>query len=560
MKPRTRLIVVLLAMTTAVPLTAPLWAQTPATEPSTAPVLPTELGTVFRSRLAGVEFRPPAGGTLIRDLNSGEIVRFVYSECNWDLRLKSVAVHTPLPLSAANDGGILELTATQLLNSNQAARVLRKEVIERNERKMGLIEARCIVGSDQSFTQQAIIPDGEQRYLVLQMISRCTPGLTDGALDPAEMSAREMFGRVLYTVNLLDRRALLDEQRMRSYETRELYLSTDKRKITSVLLPLQLMRVLRDGKDVGFIQVNERLATHNHNDGVEVIVRSRVQAEPSKPVDQSAGAGTAAGTSPNISLPGTIGPANTGTTAARPAGPVNFFSNATYFVTFDRHHEDWTSMSQVDDQVAAQSIESANSDLSEKIDPLLAEQLQRNPPKPLGPSPAGDNADNPDKPADAPTSAVVRKYVLNIDHSRGRRQDKPIDIPLPVDYLPQALGQMLPRLLPNDPAQYMFSYYVSSEQKLMRRYVDVLPARDVQLDGKTVRAMPILDRIGVDGIATTQYVTRDGIWVGSVNEESKITILPSDEQELNQIWQSDKGFKVAPLPPPMEDDAPRKAK
>jgi hypothetical protein len=548
MTKRTRIAMLFLAMTTA----TPLLGQVADTQPTTAPAVvqvPTELDKAFRSRIAGIEFRPPAGGTMIRDLDSGEVVRFVYSDCGWDIRLKS----------AANNGGLVEVTATQLTDTNQGAQILRQEVIERHEKKLGLIEARCAAANGRSFIQQAIIPDNDQHYLVLQMASPCTTGLADGAMDPAEMSAREMFGRILYTVSLIDRSALLQEQRMRSYETRELFLSTDQRKITSVLLPLQLLRVLRDGKDVGFIQINERLATHNHNDGIEVIVRSRVEAEPPKPTDQATAAGAGPEATPKISLPGTIGPANPSIPDVKPTGPTNLFSDATYFVTFDRHHEDWTNITQVDDRVAAQAIESANSDLSERIDPLAAREMQEHPVKPQGPDLPGDDAAG--KPVDAPTSAVIRQYVLNIDHSRGRRQDKPIDVPLPVDYLPQALGQMLPRLLPNDPAQYMFSYYVSAEQKLMRRYVDVLPIRDVVLDGKTVRAIPIIDRIGVDGIATTQYVTRDGIWVGSVNEQSKITVLPSDEQALTQIWQNDKlGFKVAPLPPPQEDSVPRKTR
>jgi hypothetical protein len=541
----------------------PLLGQTPATQPATAPAaaVPTELGKVFRSRIAGIEFKPPAGGTLIRDLNSAEIVRFVYPDCGWDLRLKSVTTHSPLPLTAPNDGGIVEITAAQLASSGQSTQVLRQTVIERSEKKMGLVEARCGTATGKSFTQQAIIPDSDQHYLVLQMISPCTAGLADGALDPAEMSAREMFGRLLYSVNLLDRDSLLQEQRMRSYKTRELYLQMDKRKITSVLLAQQLMRVLRDGKDVGFIQINERLATHNHNDGVEVIVRSRVQADPPKAVDQTAGPGASPDNLPKINLPGTIGPASPALADVKPAGPVNLFSNATYFVTFDREHEDWTNTTQVDDRVAAQMIESANSDVSAIVDPRLAQHLQAHDRKPEGPDVMPEQAAGLNKQNDTPISPVVPRYILNIDHSRGRRQDKPIDIPLPVDYLPQALGQMLPRLLSTDEAGYMFSYYVSAEQKLMRRYVDVLPMREVELDGKTVLAVPIVDRIGVDGIATTQYVTRDGIWVGSVNEESKITVLPSDEQALTQIWQNDKlGFKVAPLPPPMEDEAPRRAK
>lgn len=537
-------------------LAAPAFPQAAATQPATAPAAAAgddiELGQLFRSRLAGIEFNPPAGGTMIRELNSGEIVRFVYPDTNWEIRVKPIPLSVPYKLSAPGDAGLLELTATQLTRSNQAVQIQRREVIRVNGLPVGLLEAKYNVGNNRIFSQQAIFEDTDQYYVLVQMVLQCDAqptGPGQPAVQPSgasEAQARRVFAKVLSTVKVLDRGALLKEQQHREYKTRELWVLIDKNRIISAIQPLQLMRVIRDGKDVGFIQINERLATHNSNEGVELIVRSRVQTEPPKPQEVKAtpadnGASGAAGTA-GVDLPGVSqAPAPV---AAKAAGPSNIFTNSTFFVTFDLHHEDWTSIMQVDDHVAAQAVESANSDLTMRMDPRLEKEAER----------------FSDKPGQATPIVTVPQYLLNVDYAYGRRQGKPVDLHLPPDYLPQVIGQMLPRLLPNEPGRYMFSFYVSAEQKLMRRYVDVEETRDIELGGKTVRAVPISDRIGVDGIPTVQYVSRDGEWLGSVNTDARLVILPTDEPTLTDIWKDDKlGFKVAPLPP-LPEEAPAKSK
>ena len=312
--------------------------------------------------------------------------------------------------------------------------------------------------------------------------------------------------------------------------------------------------------------MNERLATHNGNDGVEIIIRSRVQTDPTPPDAVKAAAADAAAPvnapAAGTVVPGSVLPSAADPASTKPSGPSNLFTSSTFFVTFDRDHEDWTSITQVDDQVATQLVESANTDMT------LRRALQRGAP---ATQPGQTTEGSTHRFNQNPQIVTLQNYVLNIEYSHGRRQDKPRDIQLPPDYLPQAIAQLLPRLLPNDPAKYMFSFYVSGEQKLMRRYVDVDEAREVVLDGKTVRAVPISDRIGVDGIPTIHYVSRSGEWLGSVNEDQKLVVLPTDEGTLSDIWSKQPlGFKVADLPPeqvetpvgpkknhPLNDSTPR---
>jgi hypothetical protein len=525
------------------PVTSPV-AAGPATLPADAGVTDPELGKLFRSRVAGIEFNPPANGVLIRDLNSGEIVRFMYPDSGWDVRAKTIPLHEQLRLSAGGDGGVLELMASQLLATNPAANIIRQQVIKVNHEPVGLIEARYNVGPDKVFTQQAIFPDNNElnlHYLLLQMTSRCDAKAVANVQDPLETDARKIFDKVLSTVKVLNRQELAEEQKKRYFDTKMLLVRLDRNKIIPAIQPLRLMRILHDGKDIGYIQMNARRTTHGGNEGFEVIVRSRVESEPSKPgIEKPATDTNPAATAGGIVLPGSVGPKPAAGNAGdiKPAGPSNVYTSSTFFSTFDRAHEDWTSITQVDDQVASQVVESANTDLTTHVDRAKAIAAQRWVPKP----------------GEAPPDVTVPDYMLNIEYAHGRRQDKPQDIRLLPDYLPQALAQLLPRLLANEPGKYMFSFYVSGEQKLMRRYIDVDSPRDVTIDGNTVRAVPISDRIGVDGIPTIHYVTRDGEWLGSVNEDQKVSVLPSDETMLTDIWSKRPlGFKIADVPPPQED-------
>jgi len=353
-------------------LALPALAQTAATQPlggSTNPLL----GKLFRSRIDGIQFNPPAGGGMIRELNSGDIVRFVYADDNWDVRVKPVQLHVPLALSAPPDAGLLELTASHLTDSNPSAVILRKEVMAIHGNNVGRIEATYNAGTDRIFAQQALFKDFKdtgERYFSVQMTSK------DPAKDDAR--ARTAFEAMLDSVQILDRQELAKEQERRLLKTRGLWVLLDRKTISAALQPLHFMRVVRDGRDVGFIQINERLAKHNGNDGVEVIIHSRVQPDQQTDTSSPAPVGPAAAAGTNgIVIPKPLSPSIA--PATRPAGPQNLYTYSSYFVTFDRDHEDWTTIIQTDDDVANQLTESAYSDRTtlRKLDRARLRQKQQ---------------------------------------------------------------------------------------------------------------------------------------------------------------------------------------
>jgi hypothetical protein len=115
----------------------------------------------------------------------------------------------------------------------------------------------------------------------------------------------------------------------------------------------------------------------------------------------------------------------------------------------------------------------------------------------------------------------------------------PIKQDLPPWYIPQAVGHLLPRLLPlREPKTYLFAVYVSEQQHVMHRYVDVGKEEEVELAGQKVRAVPISDRIKLEGTPTIHYLSPEGKYLGSVNKDSKITILPTDAASLQKIWEN----------------------
>jgi hypothetical protein len=67
-----------------------------------------------------------------------------------------------------------------------------------------------------------------------------------------------------------------------------------------------------------------------------------------------------------------------------------------------------------------------------------------------------------------------------------------------------------------------------------------------------VRAVPISDRIGLEGAPTIHYMSPEGKYLGSENKSSRALILPSDAETLQKIWSNNADLtkpKVPEMPP-----------
>jgi hypothetical protein len=502
---------------------AALSQAVPSTLPTTAPTADIELGQLFESRVAGIQFQPPAGGTLVRQIEGGDLVRFVYPEKNWDLKVRVVHLAKPVPLSFIPtpnlSGGLLEMTVADLKTRDPSADVLLQEVKDFPPYQAGMLAARCNAGVDRGLVQEAIFKSDDQTFYTLQLTtparSRDQKGDDD---DPGEVLAAATFEKMLGTVKLIDRQQLKQEQDQRLIRTRGLFAIWDEKKLRSILIPDQYLRVVRDGKDAGYVQVSEHVANHAGNDGVEIVLRSQMTLEPAAPVVPS----TPAPPAPTGIVVPTAAPV--APPIAEPL-PIKSIRQTTMFVTFDRWHEDWSIITTFDNGHGppAMSSELGNSDM----------QLRRI----LDREKAAAMWKEPGKHDQQPPVIEKQKYTLSVSQYTKTQAGSPVVRELPVFYLPQALGQLLPRLLPlNDSQTYMFASYVNNQREVMARYVDVMPEQEVDLEGQKVQAVPVRDRIGVEGAGTTHYLTRQGQWLGSVSDDRKLMVLPTDADSIRKIW------------------------
>jgi len=128
-------------------------------------------------------------------------------------------------------------------------------------------------------------------------------------------------------------------------------------------------------------------------------------------------------------------------------------------------------------------------------------------------------------------------YTLTVTRNSKTMRGQTLERQLPPFYLPGALNHLLPRVLPqNEPKTYLFASWIGDQAEVMKRYVDVGAEQYVTLDGKRLRAIPVADRIGVEGTVTTHYVSPQGAYLGSLNNDSKILILATDKPALEKIW------------------------
>jgi len=294
---------------------------------------------------------------------------------------------------------------------------------------------------------------------------------------------------------------LIQDQEQRLLRARGAMVNFTEARLKSVIEPEQYWRLIRDGKDIGYAYVIEEQATglpHKGMDtparsgkeqpGIRIGIRSRTWPEPGVQVD----------------------------------------GEAWMWVGIDRKQEEWSNLL---------AVENSNTPLPAA--PVGAPPPRRKPDvtRELGIAifRTKPTADPSIKLTDPKGTRVRDAYHLSV--SRGTGRDT-IERDLPPFYLPQAMAHLLPRLLPRSEARtYLFATYVSERQEVMRRYVDVLDEQDVKLGAKTLRVIPVKERLGLEGAVTTHYISPEGKFLGSVNEETKVTILITDQETLHRLWQ-----------------------
>ena len=503
-------------------------SSVPDGSPSTQPSIHKTdlLGPKFSSHVHGIEFRPPADSVQIDKATADTIVEFDRDDYNWQLKAWSVRLERSLPLTIHKDqygqeqDGVMEITLANIKQQTPSAEVLRNEVINVGRVRVGMIAVRYETAAhERRFTQQAVIetPDADSKlYYFLDLTGPGKPHMEpDDVVNPAEKLAHDTFAEVVDSVVLLDRTNIIEYQRQGLYGAMGLFViwnSNHYGPIRAALVPEQYQRIIRDGQDVGYQHIVEEFepnAKSPEESTLRIGVRSRMMPTPQEQWDTE----------------------------------TWMISSA------DRKHEHWKtaaratdnkgrlidSFSQVgasDEQTKAFAIETAP-DANGSLDPDRDNNaLHRGP---LGQG----NVD------------VATRRTLEATTTHQKTQLSPFKVDVPVFYVPQAISYLLPELLPLKPKTYMFATFVpsnpessgvSSGGNVMSRYMEVLPVQHVKFRGQEFDAVPITDKLTLEGALTTYYLSPEGKFLGSTSsftdgdKTTLIEVVPTDGQTLDHIW------------------------
>jgi hypothetical protein len=463
------------------------------------------LGPVYESPAQGIVVRGPAGSKTIKSgVAADEIIQFANDDKGWLLKVSRAHLQQPVPLVVTGDGaqkgkkGLLELTREQFKDGNPGTEILREELLRLGSTNAGMLAARYTQNAQRRFMQQAIVRDSDQVYYVLTMTS---PGSTTAKagsdeVDPREKLAADTFQAVVESFNLLDRGKIKEDQDFRLFRTRAFYVNLKPDRIREAVVPEQCLRLLRDGKDIGYTYVVEQVKKHNGVDSLLVGIRSHTEPDANFKID----------------------------------------AESWLISSLDRRSEEWSNGALADAGKGAKEalteFGTSDQDVKRVLDPN-AGVVDKNDPK-------------------QPPVRKVESYTLTVNFLSKAAAAEPIKRDLPPWYLPQAVGQLLPRLLPRtEPKTFLFATWSSDQREVIARYVDVGAQTTVKLGDKTVRAIPVKDRLGLEGASTTHYVDpTTGKYLGSISEDSHITILPTDQATLVSIW------KTPNLTPPGNNPKP----
>jgi hypothetical protein len=540
------------------------------------------LGPVYENRAAGILMRPPAGSKTIRKNGGDEVVEFVNEQRRWALKVMVITTQQPIGLTTTKDVngremlGLMEITKDRVARAlpegaTAEGRFLREDVINiadgipsedprQRVPNVGMLALRYTKGLERLLGQQAIIQANEQMYYLITLISPGKPlvvkkdGASDTApakapkaatpakaaaadelpaetlenADPNERLAVEAFRQVIDSVKLLDRSKIRQDQEDRLVRTRALLVNFTPNRMKQAMVPEQCYRLIKKGKDIGFVYTVEKQA-----DGIPMPKKN----EKGEPVVEipTGEKGILVGTRSRILLEDS---------------PTQIDAESWMFVTFDRRHEDWTNQIVTTDRTTGKKdyvteVGTSDKQNSVSLDKVAIERGIRG--ENLGPGREDKNQ---------PPVRRQEDYFVNVTHSAKGGNAEPVNRPLPPWYMPQALSKMLPRLVDYkraskspEPVTYMFAQYVGDSRAVMNRYVDVEPLQKVTLAGRSLRAIPVRDRITIDGPVTTHYLSENGMYLGSEAADSGVAVIPATEAKLHELW------KDADLSRPSETQA-----
>lgn len=471
-------------------------ADGPASAPASRPAVANGeiLGERFESQASGIAFRPPARCEMIRRRGiAEEVVQYRDEKRMWTLNVRRMSLPTSQPLVAKDDPatpnvdesktqpGLLETTVRQLVAQTVgAAQVIRQDVIRIDDKvagdkkiPVGMLAYRYTDGPQRWFRQQALVEANDQLYYVFDFV---TPTAKAPDAPEEQVDQDELFAAETFGL-VIKTVQLLDRHAIVADQQQRLIATR------TLLVNFTPERIKSKLMPESYYRLLRRDKDGQWTDiGYSYIVE--------EPANRSGNEGVIVAVR----------------SFTRPEENYTREIVAESFASFDLKHEVWANLSLGNDQKANPKNEFWKKNITRE----------------LGTADAG---------------ITGKRFSLRVEQFSSKADQPPVEKELPPFYLPQTMGALLPRLLPaNDTRAYAFGTWVGSEREVMMRYIDVEHPRDENIAGQRITVVPIKDRIGVDGIPTYHFLTMDGKYLGSRNDESGSMVLLSDRETVKKRW------------------------
>ncbi len=237
-----------------------LLAQTPGSE---AGLEKGALGAPYVDGSFGFSIRPPAGCLTYREKRmlsraDVELVRFVHADHQWNLAVHRSATTRPLGTQ-----DIIDEITKKIAEKTQDYAVLRAEAAQIAARDGVRYAASFTIRETGWLRQQVVIRNHETEYYSLILIVPL----------PDKDVAVEAFDKIVQSFELL-RSRVAEEQIEEALDRGASLLSSvagGKTPLADRKVPESFLRFIQDGKEIGFIQINEREQHVDHYDGLELL-------------------------------------------------------------------------------------------------------------------------------------------------------------------------------------------------------------------------------------------------------------------------------------------------
>ena len=222
--------------------------------------------TVFSSPEAGIELKLPPGTPQVTD-DPNVLAAVVDLERKWRFELRRLPLDRPMDLQpeempeGGRRSGLLELMANSAQQSTPGSDILRKDFTPLGDADAGVYVLRFSMGISTQLQQVALIRASETLYYQVTLISPAPAGPVEQLeRDAGVREAVEAFKTSLNSFKVLDQTKLRQEQEQRLIRTRTLLVNITKPRLMDALQPERLVRIRKDGQDIGYSYVVEEPA------------------------------------------------------------------------------------------------------------------------------------------------------------------------------------------------------------------------------------------------------------------------------------------------------------